>query len=79
MDPTEQKYADRVSRMSPAEKIERAEALRRWSRELIVRSIRSQRPEISEAELRWELALRLYGSDPRFRAWAEERRDRVSR
>ena len=65
--------------MTPAQRVQRAEALLRWSREFILRQIRTEHPDISDDELRWELAFRLYGSDPHFRAWAEERRDRAAR
>ncbi|ANM29690.1 hypothetical protein ABI59_09005 [Acidobacteria bacterium Mor1] len=79
MDSAPESYAKRVAALTPAEKVRQAEALRLWSREYLKRTILRETPGISGEELRWELALRIYGSDPKFRAWAEERRNRAAR
>ena len=68
----ESEFRARVAAMSPAERIRRAEELFRWSRDWIVRSIRAPGVHVPEKVLRRQLALRLYGADPRFRRLLEE-------
>ena len=53
-----------IDAMTVAERVRRAEALLRWSREYLARSILATHGPISEAQLKREIALRQYGSDP---------------
>lgn len=75
----EQEYRARIDAMSVAERVLRAEALFNWSREYLVRAIVATRGPISDDELKWELALRLYGSRPETRALIAEARGRARR
>jgi len=68
----EREYRARIAAMSAAERVRRAEALVRWSRDFLIRSILAERGPMSEARLKRELALRLYGSDPTARRLIEE-------
>ena len=68
----ELEYRERIDAMSASERIRRAEALFNWSRDYLVRSIVASKGPMSERDLRWELALRQYGTDPQSRAWINE-------
>jgi len=59
----EQEYQSRMDALSGRERIARSLALLAWSRQMIARRIIAERGEISEERLKWEVALRLYGSD----------------
>jgi len=60
----ENEYRLLIDAMSVAERVRRAEALFRWSRDYLARSIRATKGPMSEARLKREIALRQYGSDP---------------
>jgi hypothetical protein len=75
----EHEYRERIEAMSVAERIRRAEALFSWSREYLVRSILSARGSMSDDDLKWEVALRQYGSHPATRKLINELRNRASR
>ena len=64
MSPIEQEYQSRMDALSGQERIARSLALLAWSRQMIARRIMAERGAISDARLKWEVALRLYGSDP---------------
>ncbi len=72
-------YRERVSAMSVAERIRRAEALFNWSRERIARSILASRGPIPDDDLMWEVALRQYGSHPETRELIDDLRGRAPR
>ncbi len=74
----EAEYRARVDAMSVVERIQRTEALFNWSRDYIVRSIVQARGQVSERELKRELALRQYGADPATRELIDELRGRAS-
>ena len=50
--------------MSVAERIRRAEVLFNWSRDYLARSIVAARGPMSDDDLKWEIALRQYGTHP---------------
>ncbi len=75
----ELEYRARIDAMSVADRIQRAETLFNWSREYLVRSIVATRGPMSNEDLKREVALRQYGSDPATRALIDELRDRASR
>ena len=60
----ENEYRQLIDAMSVVERVRRAEALFRWSRDYLARSIRATQGPLSEARLKQEVALRQYGSDP---------------
>ena len=68
----EDEYSRLVGAMTVAERVRRAEALFRWSRDYLARSIRATQGPMSEDRLKREVALRQYGSDPAARRLIEE-------
>jgi hypothetical protein len=72
-------YRERVDAMSIAERIRRAETLFNWSRDYIARSIVASRGAISDEDLKWEVALRQYGSHPEARELIDDLRRRAPR
>jgi hypothetical protein len=68
----ENEYSLLVDAMTFAERVRRAEALFRWSRDYLARSIRATQGPMSEARLKREVALRQYGSDPTARRLIDE-------
>jgi hypothetical protein len=75
----EVEYRERIDAMSAAERIRRAEMLFNWSRDYIARSILAARGSISDDDLKWEVALRQYGSHPATRKLIDELRSRACR
>ena len=65
-------YSRLVEAMAVAERVRRAEALFRWSRDYLARSILATQGPMSEARLKREVALRQYGSDPTARRLIDE-------
>ena len=68
----ENEYRLLIDAMTVAERVRRAEALFRWSRDYLARSIRATQGPMSEARLKREIALRQYGSDPAARRLIDE-------
>ena len=75
----EREYRTRIASMTAAERVRRAEELFEWSRDFLARSILAEAGPLPEDRLKWEVALRQYGSDPATRALIDELRDRASR
>lgn len=69
----EDAYRQAIDAMTPAEKFARMHALLNWARELYARQVRAELGNVSEERLKWEVALRQYGSDPSSRALIEEK------
>ncbi len=67
----EQIYQERLQRMSPAEKFARSAAMFQWTRDQISRQILQERGAIEAEELKWLVALRLYGDEPQARMLIE--------
>ena len=74
----EQIYQKRMDALTPAQRIERSAAMFQWTREMIARQIQSEREPMSQEQLKWEVALRVYGADPRARAMIERKLADVS-
>ena len=68
----ENEYRLLIDAMSAAERVRRAEALFRWSRDYLARSILATQGPMSEARLKREVAVRQYGSDPAARRLIED-------
>ena len=68
----ELEYRRRVDAMSPVERIRRAEALFRWSRDYLARSLLEAQGPMSDERLKREVALRQYGADPAARKLIDE-------
>jgi len=75
----EVEYRERVDAMTVVERIRRAETLFNWSRDYIARSILAARGVISDDDLKWEVALRQYGSHPATKELIDDLRGRASR
>ena len=75
----ELEYRARINAMSVADRIRRTEVLFNWSRDYLVRSIVAARGQMSDDDVKWEVALRQYGADPVTRQLIDELRDRASR
>lgn len=75
----ELEYERRIKAMSPAEKISRSAAMLAWTREQMARRILASQPDLSEEELKWQVALQLYESEPAAFTLIEEHLASVSR
>ncbi len=60
----ELEYKRRMKAMSPAEKISRSAAMLAWTREQMARRIREAEPGLSDEQVKWKVALRLYEREP---------------
>ena len=75
----EDAYRRAVDAMTPAEKFARMHAMLNWARNLYARQLREQLGDVSEERLKWEVALRQYGSDHRARELIQRKLDEVGR
>jgi hypothetical protein len=57
-------YQRRVAAMSIREKVERSAAMLAWTRQQMAARIRRQFPELTDEQLKWHVALKLYESEP---------------
>ena len=79
----ETEYQARIDAMSPKERIAKSLAMFQWMREMVGRQVRKEaaanggRPLTAE-ELKWQCALRMYGSEPAVVALIERRQKDVS-
>jgi hypothetical protein len=64
--------------MSAVERIRRAEALFRWSRDYLARSIASEQGPMPDDLLKYKVALRQYGANPSAKRLIDELAQRVS-
>lgn len=81
MSPTEVdlEYERRVAAMTPKEKIARSAAMFEWTRQQLAARIAGARPNLSAEQIRWEVALELYASEPEVVALIREYLADVSR
>jgi hypothetical protein len=61
-------YLKRIEALSVKERVARSAAMFQWSREIIARQILAESGELPPEELKWQVALRQYGSDTQARA-----------
>lgn len=54
--------------LSPVERMERCAAMLKWSRDMLARRIVEEAGPMSAEQLKWEVAKRMYGADPKARA-----------
>ncbi len=59
----EDAYRRDIDAMTPAQKFARMHAMLNWARDLYARQLKEELGDISEERLKWEVALRQYGSD----------------
>ena len=75
----EQEYQSRMAALTPAERVERSVAMFNMTRESIGRQVIAELGDISYDRLRWEVALRMYASEPAICEMIRERLNDVSR
>ena len=69
----EEAYRQAVDSMTSAEKFRRAHAMLHWVRDMYARQLREELGDVSDERLKWEVALRQYGSDRRARELIERK------
>lgn len=74
----ELEYQRRIQAMSPMEKMSRCAAMLSWTRQQMARAIRSQFPQLSDEEVKWRVALKLYEREPEVVKLIQEQLNRVS-
>ena len=57
-------YRRRVDAMSIKEKVERSAAMLAWTRQQMAARIRKESPQLTDEQLKWHVALKLYESEP---------------
>ena len=57
-------YQRRLNAMSHAEKVSRSAAMFAWARQQMARRIRDAEPGLSDEEVKWRVALKLYEREP---------------
>jgi hypothetical protein len=72
-------YRERIDRMTIAERVQRAAELFAWSRGFVARQVVAENGALSGERLKWEVALRQYGADPKVRSMIERMLARASR
>ncbi len=73
----EDTYRAAVDAMTPAQKIARMLELNQWAQWNIERCITAERGPLSPEEMKWQVALWIYGHNPECRKLIEEHLDRV--
>lgn len=74
----EQQYQSRMDSLSPKERVARCAAMLKWTRDLLARQVVDDLGAMSGERLKWEVARRMYGSDPAARAIIDQRLADVS-
>lgn len=75
----EMEYEKRWKAMSHAEKVSRSAAMLAWTRQQIARRIRDADPNLSDEEVKWHVALKLYEREPEVVKLIQEQLSSVSR
>ena len=65
--------------LSPQERIARCAAMLKWTRDLLARQVTEELGPLSDERLKWEVARRMYGSDPTAKAIIDQRLKNVPR
>lgn len=78
MSSIEEEYDRRIAEMTPRERMRRAEAMLRFARDLIAREIQREEGPLDSEIVKWKVAARMYGSDPRTMSLIAEGMKRVS-
>ena len=60
----EEEYQRRVAAMSIKEKMSRSAAMLAWTRQQMAIRIRAKQPDLSDEQLKWQVALEMYQSEP---------------
>ena len=78
MSAIEIEYRSRMDALSAKQRVARSMAMLQWTREMLARQVVADSGAMSDERLRWEVALRLYGSEPATRRMIEQRLADVS-
>lgn len=71
MTEVEQAYRQAIDAMTPAQRIARMITMSAWGREVVARIIASESGPLPDDELKWRVALQLYGGDAESRQLIE--------
>ena len=74
----ELEYQRRIQAMSIRERVERSAAMFAWTRQQMARRIRLEDPQLSDEEIKWRVALKLYEKEPEIVKLIQEHLQRVS-
>ena len=72
-------YQKRIGELTSVERVDRASAMFRWTREMLARRVVAELGPVSPERLKWEVALRQYGDEPAVRSMIEKILQNVSR
>ena len=59
----EQEYRSRMDALEGKERVARAQVMLQWTREMLARQVVLEQGALSDEQLKWEVAARLYGAD----------------
>jgi len=76
MSAIEKQYQARMDALSGKERVARSMAMLQWTREMLARQIVAEKGQISPERLKWEVALRLYGTEAPVRRMIERKTGR---
>jgi hypothetical protein len=74
----EAKYQERISALTPKQRVARAASIFEWAREAIARQIVADMGAMSAERLKWLVALRQYDSSSEIRKMIERKLQSVS-
>ena len=74
----ELEYERRLRAMSPAEKMARSAAMFAWTRQQMASRIRIDQPSLTDEQVKWQVALKLYEREPEVVKLIQEHLSRVS-
>ncbi|MFO0820782.1 MAG: hypothetical protein U1A77_22730 [Pirellulales bacterium] len=60
----QQAYYSQIDSLTPSERMARCVAMLHWTRELLGRQLLAELGPLPAQRLKWEVAKRMYGSDP---------------
>ncbi len=77
MSKIEIEYQTRIDAMSIPEKMAISATMLKWARDMIAREILESNPAISDARLRWEVAMWQYGHEPQAKKLVQKMLDQI--
>ena len=73
----EAQYQEAIAALSPAERVARSAALFAWTRDQLARQIVAEQGAMDSEQLKWEVAMRLYGNEPTVRRLIQRKLDEI--
>jgi len=74
----EEAYSRAMDAMPPGERVARVELMLQWTRNLLARQVVAELGDVGPARVKWEVAMRMYGADPRMKRLLENHRPDAS-